>query len=427
MSAESNTRQTAGGPAPKKSEPPAVSADVVVIGGGLVGGSLALALAEGGLSVIMIEARDPAEGLDAGFDGRASAMSLASKRLLDGIGAWSMLEADAQPILDIRVADGASPLFLDYHHDDVGDEPFGWMLENRHLRRALFHAVRSAPRIDVVAPARVVSLERDGARARAVLDDGRQLIAPLAVGADGRGSWVRRTAGIETTSWSYHQVGIVVTVEHERPHGGIAHEHFLPAGPFAILPLTGPAGRPGTYSSLVWTEAADLAPALLALDAEDFMVELERRFGDFMGPLSVVGPRWSYPLGLQFAAHSTDERLVLVGDADHAMHPIAGQGLNMGLRDVAALAEVLGDARKLGLDIGGDQVLGRYRRWRGFDNSLMLAATDGLNRLFSNDIQPLRLARSAGLAAVDRIVPLKRLLMRHAMGTLGELPRLMRG
>ena len=249
----------------------------------------------------------------------------------------------------------------------------------------------------------------------------------VAVGADGRTSWLRGAAGIGTTSWTYEQVGIVVTVAHQKPHGGIAHEHFLPAGPFAILPLAGPADRPGTHSSLVWTEAADLAPAILALEADDFLVELECRFGDFMGALEVVGPRWSYPLGLQFAERSVDRRLVLVGDADHAMHPIAGQGLNMGLRDVAVLAEVLSDAKHLGLDLGSGQVLQRYRRWRGFDNSLMLAATDGLNRLFSNDIPALRLARSAGLAAVDRVVPLKRLLMRHAMGTLGRLPRLMRG
>ncbi len=402
-------------------------ADVLIVGGGLVGGSLALALAAAGISVTMIEARDPAAGLDAGFDGRASAMSLASRRLLEAIGVWRILAPDAQPILDIRVADGGAPFFLDYHHDDLGDEPFGWMLENRHLRTALYHAVMATPGINVIAPATISTLVRDGGAATIELVDGRAVSASLVVGADGRGSWTRRDAGIRTTAWDYGQVGIVTTVAHETPHGGIAQEHFLPAGPFAILPLKGPTARPGTHSSLVWTEAADLAPAIMALDEDDFLVELERRFGDFMGGLAIVGPRWSYPLSLQSAERATDQRLVLVGDADHAMHPIAGQGLNMGLRDVAALVEVVVDARRLGLDIGGGVILDRYASWRRFDNSLMLSATDSLNRLFSNDIMPLHLARSAGLAVVDRILPLKRVLMRHAMGTLGELPRLLRG
>ena len=245
--------------------------------------------------------------------------------------------------------------------------------------------------------------------------------ARLAVAADGRDSALRREAGIAVTTWRYPQVGIVCTVAHERPHRGIAHERFLPAGPFAILPMT------GNRSSLVWTERSDLAPAMMALGEAEFGSEVALRFGDFLGRLDVVGPRWSYPLALVHAERYADRRLALVGDAAHAIHPIAGQGLNLGLRDAAALAEALVDDRRLGLDIGAAGALERYQRWRRFDSLVLMAATDGLNRLFSNDIEPLRLARDVGLAAVNRAVPLKRFIMRHAMGTLGRLPRLVRG
>lgn len=418
---------TPAAPADAAAKTPAIQADAIVVGAGLVGATQALAFAEAGLDVVMLDAQDPAEGLDAAFDGRASAIAGAAQRILVGLGLWPELAADAGPINDIRVSESGSRLFLHYDHRAIGDDPFGWMIENRNLRRALYRATTGHPRIRIMAPVRLAAMTRGQAAAEATLEDGRRLRAPLIVGADGRGSWVRRTAGIRVTQWSYDQVGIVCTVLHERPHDGVAHEHFIPSGPFAILPLKGDGNRAGRLSSIVWTEQADLGQRIVAYGDARFQLELEERFGDFLGSLEVIGPRWAYPLSLQYAERSVDARLALIGDADHGMHPIAGQGFNMGLRDVAALAEAVADARRLGLDHGGDATLERYRRWRRFDNTLMLAATDGLNRLFSNNFPPIRLARDLGLGAVQRIPPLKRLFMRHAVGDVGELPRLMRG
>jgi 2-octaprenyl-6-methoxyphenol hydroxylase len=398
-----------------------IDADVVIVGGGLVGGTLACALGQGGLEVVVVDREDPARGLEAAFDGRASAIALSSRRLLDALGLWALIEDQAAPILDIRVSEAGSLFFLHYDSRETGNDPFGFMVENRALRRALATRLPRTPGVRWIAPMSVRALERTAAGVVARLADGRSVRAPLAAAADGRASETRARAGVRVTAWSYDQVGIVCTVAHEKSHDFVAHEHFLPAGPFAILPLL------GDRSSIVWTERADLAPAIMALSDDDFLFELERRFGNFLGSLKVAGPRWAYPLSLQFAETAIARRLVLVGDAAHAMHPIAGQGLNMGLRDVAALAEVLVDARRLGLDIGTATVLERYQRWRRFDNTLMLAMTDGLNRLFSNDIGPVRWARDVGLAIVDKLPPLKQLFTRHAMGVVGELPRLMRG
>ena len=401
--------------------------NVLIVGGGLVGGTLAVLLAEAGLSVTMVDRADPAAGLDDGFDGRASAIALATHRVLVAAGLWDFLEKTASPINDIRVADGGSLLFLHYDHRDVGDQPFGFMIENRFIRRALFDAQKNTSRLTVEAPVGVAGMELSGPLATLQLEDGRLLTANLIVGADGRASRTRGWAGIRSAGWSYNQTGIVCTVDHERPHGYVAHEHFLAAGPFAILPIRGADGREGHQSSLVWTERDDLAPAIMALDEDEFLAELALRFGDFLGSLALVGPRWSYPLSLSVAARATAERFVLAGDALHGMHPIAGQGLNMGLRDVAVLAEVLSDARRAGLDIGSGAVLEDYERGRRFDNSLMLGMTDVLNRLFSNDIPPLRLARDLGLGAVNGLPEVRKYFMRHAMGEVGDLPRLMRG
>lgn len=400
--------------------PRAIITDVLIVGGGFVGGTLALALAKAGLAVALVEAADPAVRPAVDADGRATAIALTSRRLLTALGVWDRLAADAGPMRDIRVTDGPSRLFLHYHYRDVGNEPFGHMVENRLLRPAIIDKARTAAGVTFIAPARIADLEFGRARIEARLEDGRRIRASLVVAADGRFSQVREMAGIAVTGWSYRQTGIVCAVSHERHHGWVAHEHFLPAGPFAILPL-----MPGTRSSIVWTERAELAPVLMAMDEAEFLAELKRRFGDFLGALRLEGKPIAYPLGLQYAHRIIGRRLALVGDAAHVMHPIAGQGLNMGFRDVAALAQALEDGLSQGHDLGSDRILRRYARWRRFDNTVMLTLTDGLNRLFSNDIPPLRLARDLGLAGVQQIGPLKRFFMRHAMGLEGSLPRLM--
>jgi 2-octaprenyl-6-methoxyphenol hydroxylase len=396
-------------------------ADVLIIGGGMVGLTLACALGGAGARIALVEPLPPERLVSEDFDGRTTAVAAGSRAALAAIGIWPALAPAAQPILDIRVSDGHSPLFLHYDHREVGEEALGYIVENRKIRAALLDYLGATPGVRLFAGRRVDKLDRDDSLAAATLDDGTVIEARMAVATDGRNSPTRQAAGIEALSWRYRQTGIVCTVGHEMDHHGVAQEHFLPAGPFAILPMT------GRRSSIVWTEHADLAPALLALDEADFLAELKQRFGDYLGDLDIVGPRFSYPLGLMHARRYIAPRLALAGDAAHAIHPIAGQGLNIGWRDVAALAEVVIDALRLGGDPGSVAILARYERWRRVDNAMMLAATDALNRLFSNDIAPVRLIRDAGLAAVNRAPPLKRLFMRHAMGVLGDVPRLVRG
>jgi 2-octaprenyl-6-methoxyphenol hydroxylase len=396
------------------------SSDIVIIGGGLVGGPLACALAGAGLSVVVVDGETPQDALAPSFDGRASAVALAPQRMLARIGLWPDIAPWAAPIKQIRVSDGVSPLFLHYDYQEVGDQPMGWIVENRALRQAIHLSLARLDTVTWLAPAKLVELKREAAGVTAILADGRTIRAAMAVAADGRASPVRQAVGIKVTKWDYQQTAIVCTVRHSRSHGDTAQEHFLPAGPFAILPLT------GRRSSVVWTEKAHLVPAILAQNEADFQRELETRFGDYLGDLTLEGPRFSYPLSLQFAQSYTAPRLALVGDAAHAMHPVAGQGMNMGLRDVAALAELLGEAKSLGQDLGDGQILARYARWRRFDNMLMLGLTDTLVRLFSNDWTLIKLARDVGMAAVNQAPPLKRFFMKHAMGLVGELPPLLR-
>jgi 2-octaprenyl-6-methoxyphenol hydroxylase len=399
------------------------TADVLIVGGGFVGLTLAAALSRAGIASAVIEER--AAGRAAAKDGRTSAIAYGSAQVLRGLGIWPRLEPVAEPILEIRVSDGTAPFFLHYDHRELkgrlADAPLGYMVENDDLKRVLLDHVAGLSNVALITGVTVRRLARNSDGVRAELSDGGAIEARLAVAADGRDSALRREAGIAVARWRYPQTAIVCTVAHEKPHRGIAHERFLPAGPFAILPMK------GKRSSIVWTESAKNAPRLLALPDAEFKAELSRRFGDFLGKIEVVGGRWSYPLGLVHADRYVAERLVLAGDAAHAIHPIAGQGLNLGFRDVAVLAEVLADARKAGRDIGAAEVIRRYERWRRFDSFALIAATDSLNRLFSNDIAPIRLARDLGLAAVNRVPGLKRFFMRHAMGLVGDLPRLMRG
>lgn len=395
--------------------------DVVVVGGGLVGLSLGHALASAGIEVAVVDREEPAIAANDAYDGRAFAISYGSRRILDGLGLWQEMGSHAAPIRDIRVTDGPSMLFLHYDHREVGDEPLGHIVESRFVRRALLGALSQRPRLKLIAPETVTKLEHGKSNVVAHLSKGRRIEAGLAIAADGRASPIRRAAGISAIEWGYTQTAIVCTVALSRPHDGVAHERFLPVGPFALLPL------PGDYSSVVWTERNEVAPAMMALDDDAFSEAMTRRFGEALGPLRVFGRRWSYPLGLLIAERFTADRMALVGDAAHSIHPLAGQGLNLAIRDVAALAEVVVDAHRLGLDIGAADVLDRYASWRRLDTLALLAVTDGLNRLFSNDVGPLRLMRDLGLAAVDRMPGLKRLFMRHAMGTVGDLPRLARG
>jgi len=387
----------------------------------MVGAAIAPILASAGFEVVMVDREDPAVLTSAPFDGRASAIAYASQRMMETTGLWAEMADHAQPIKEIRVSEGGSPFFLHYHHGDLGDAPLGWMLENRHTLKALYAAVARTPNLTLLPLTTVESVDRGQGLARAQLSDGQTVEANLVIAADGARSRLRSEAGIETKRWSYDQKAIIATVEHERPHRGIAHEHFLPAGPFAILPLK------GNRTSLVWTEKTADAERIMGLERDAFETEMRRRYGDFMGEISAAGRRWSYPLRVSIAHRYVSSRLALVGDAAHAMHPLAGQNLNLGYRDVAALAEVLIDSARLGLDIGQVGVLRHYESWRRFDNLTMLAVTDTLNRLFSNDIKPLKLARGVGLAAVDRVPPLKKFFMSHARGTVGTKPKLLDG
>lgn len=407
--------------------------DIVIAGGGLNGMTLALALAQAGLRPLVIDGLDPATTTAPAFDGRVSAIAASSVRLFKAIGLWEHVADQAQPILDILVSDGRpgerpSALTLHFDHRALGPdpaanamEPLGHLIENRHIRLGLQAAIARRPEIAVIAPARITGLIRDRARAEVATSDGRVFSAPLAVSAEGRQSTLRQAAGIKTIGWDYDQTAIVTAVEHEAPHEGLAHELFLPSGPFAILPMV------GNRSSIVWTERTRTASHYLSLGPQDFDRELARRFGGHWGRVSSFGPRWSYPLSLHLARRYVDRRLALIGDAAHGIHPIAGQGLNLGLRDVACLAETLVEAWRCGLDLGDLTVLERYEAWRRTDNVVLAAATDGLVRLFSNDWAPARLARDLGIGMVQRIGPLRRFFMRHAMGDVGQKPRLLDG
>ncbi len=414
------------------------SFDAVIVGGGLSGGLAALALARAGLETAVIDAQDPATMRAASFDGRTTALAYASARLFRRLRLWGAIAADAEPIRDIVVSDGrartrlsdgaVSPFHLHFDSRDLGpDEPLGYIAANNSIRRAIFDAVENDLRVTLIAPAKVESAHFAAGAATVTLASGEALSAPLIIAADGKNSGLRGQAGIKVNRWAYKQTGIVATVAHEHPHNGVAQELFLPTGPFAILPMTpNDAGANLPWrSSLVWTESAEAAPAYLALDDENFLRQIECRFGDYLGAIRLAGPRWSYPLSFHLSQRFIAPRLALIGDAARSIHPIAGQGFNLGVKDIAALADVLEDAKGLGLDLGHGSVLENYQRWRRFDSAMLAFGTDALNRLFSNDIAPLRLARDLGMGAVGSIPPLRRFFMRQAGADLGALPALM--
>jgi 2-octaprenyl-6-methoxyphenol hydroxylase len=400
------------------------STEILISGGGFAGLALGLALAKAGIDVTVIDAAAPDKSTLPAFDGRVSSIATDVKRMLTALGVWALVP-EAQPVSDIVVSGGeigaaASPFFLHFDEADAGATLFD-IVENRFLRSALLQAATAAG-VTLIAPARIADPQVTAKGVAATLGDGRTLKARLLIAAEGRDSPLRERFGIKSSGWSYGQSGIVCTVEHERPHGGTAQEYFLPSGPFAILPMT------GNRSSLVWSERTDIADAALALGDADFAAEVARRFTGYLGAVKPVGARWAYPLTTHLARSYIAPRFALIGDAAHVVHPLAGQGLNLGLRDAAALAESVVDAVRLGLDAGASAPLEAYQRARRIDATAMAAVTDGLNRLFSNDVAPLKAVREAGLGLVNAIAPLRRLLATAAAGaSLAAAPRLLKG
>lgn len=404
------------------------SFDVVIGGGGFAGLTLALALARSDLEmrIAVVDRTPPGDSAAMADDGRATALSAASRRLLGAIGIWPRIEHRVQPILDIEVTDSTlanivRPRLLHFDGELLPGEPAAYMAENRILRAALVERVLTTANIAVLAPDAVESFAADEGGVAVSLSGGDDLRAGLLVASDGRRSALRRHAGIKVTGWDYPQVGLAATIAHELPHHGLAVQHFLPAGPFAILPLT------GERSSIVWTEQAANGRRIAGLDDDGFIAEMEPRFGARLGAVSLAGPRGMFPLTLHIARAFTGPRFALIGDAAHGVHPLAGQGLNIGLRDVAALTETIIEARRIGLEPGSPQALARYEKWRRFDSAFSGLAMDALNRLFSNDSAPLRAARSLGLGLVDRAPALKRFFVREAAGMTGEVPKLLKG
>ena len=398
--------------------------DIVIAGGGLNGLSMALALRAGGFSVTLVDPIEQKVRANAKFDGRSYALSIASKRVLSALRVWENI-ADTSPILGIKVTDGRaaeapSPLMLAFDHAEIEEGPMGFMAEDRQLRPALLAACKDAGVVQIEGDS-VASEAADTSGVTVSLGSAKTLRARLLIACDGKKSAIAARAGIRKTGWEYDQTSLVCAIAHELPHHGIAHQYFMPAGPLAILPLK------GNRCSIVWTERRARAEAIQAMSDADYLAELRPRFGSFLGEIELAGARFTYPLALSIADRFVADRVALVGDAAHVVHPIAGQGLNAGLKDIAALAEVLTDAHRRGEDIGRADVLERYQRWRRFDTAALAVATDGFNRLFSNDNSALRLIRDIGMAATNAVPGLRRALIREAAGLTGDLPRLAKG
>ena len=400
--------------------------NILIVGGGLSGPILALALAQAGLKVTVIDTLEQKVRKNAAFDGRSYAVALTSQRLLSGTGVWDVVADHSQPILEIKVTDGRagegpSPFFMHFDHAEIEEGPMGYMVQDRFLRRALLDAMNRTNGVTHISGQTVTNQVVTSSGANVTLSSGKVVHGALIVGADGRSSGTASRAGIKRSGWSYDQTALVCAIEHEKPHHGIAHQFFMPPGPLAILPL------PGNVSSIVWSETAKNAAAFSALSDNEYVTMLRPRFGDFLGEINLAGKRFTYPLSLSLALNLVEDRVALIGDAAHGVHPIAGQGLNAGMRDIAALAEVIIDATRRGEDIGSPNVLGRYEQWRRFDNTTLAIATDTFNRLFSNDNAGLRGLRDIGMGIVNAIPGLRRSFIREAAGLTGTLPRLMQG
>ncbi len=400
--------------------------DILIVGGGLNGPALALALAQTGHTVTLVDALPQETRAEPGFDGRSYALALASQRLVAQIGVWPEVADKAQPMLEIKVTDGRvgqgpSPFFMHFDHAELEEGPMGYMIEDRYLRAAFRNAMEASPDITLIDNDRVIAQEVGPSGVTISLASGQHLGARLLVGADGRRSGTAERAGIKRTGWDYGQTALVCAIEHELPHGGIAHQFFMPPGPLAILPL------PGNRSSIVWSERTDRAGSIQQLDEQDYLAVLRPRFGDFLGAIRLAGDRFTYPLNLTLANAFFADRVALVGDAAHGVHPIAGQGLNAGLRDVGALAQVLTEAKRRGEDLASPLVLERYQQWRRFDTASLATATDTFNRLFSNDHPVLRMGRDLGMGIVGALPGVRRSFVREAAGLTGDLPKLLQG
>ncbi|BCX17200.1 MAG: 2-octaprenyl-3-methyl-6-methoxy-1,4-benzoquinol hydroxylase [Geminicoccaceae bacterium] len=394
--------------------------EVAIAGGGLTGLALAAALGRAGTCLALVEQAPLASLVEPEYDGRVTAVARGSQRFLASLGAWPAIAPEAEPILEIVVREAGSPVGVHYDHREVGNEPLGWIVPNRTLRLALQTTIADLTDLDLFTPARIVAAETGTGGLRLELADGRAIETALLAVCEGRLSPTRELLGIGDRRFDYRQLAIVCTLRHERPHRGRAVERFFPDGPFAILPMR------GRRSSIVWALEAEKAAAVRALDDRAFAAEVEERFGDLLGGIEIEGPRFYFPLVLVESERITAPRVALVGDAARGIHPIAGQGWNLALRDVAALAEVVEERLRLGLDPGDASALDRYAAWRSFDGLALVSICHGIERLFSNDVGPLKLLRNLGLGLVERLPPAKRFFMRHAMGLVGELPRSMR-
>ena len=401
--------------------------DVIIVGGGLNGPALALALAQGGLRVTVVDSRPAPQRTEVGFDGRAYALAIASKRLLEAVGIWPGLADKVQPILKIVASDGhagqgAGPFFLTFDHAEIEEGPMGFMVEDRYLYAGFLAAMRDQAGVTLMSGQSVVAQEVTGFGAAVTLASGVVMRASVLVGCDGRGSGTAARAGVRRQGWGYGQTAMVTAVRHARDHEGVAQQFFMPAGPLAILPLPG-----GHLSSIVWSESEAQAAAVQDLGDVAYLAALRPRFGDFLGEIALAGARFTYPLSLSLAERFVAPRVALVGDAAHGVHPLAGQGLNLGLRDVGALAEVLVEAARRGEDIGAADVLERYQAWRRFDATALALGMDRVNALFSNDNPVLRGIRDLGLGIVNAIPAARRGFIRQAAGLTGDVPKLLRG